>query len=321
MPHVFIQNQHSQRVAFENVTNSNHLSHGNDLRKCKEPCVVKKVSSPLSVTKEGETSALFDDFEYTPEYVHDIYAYNCQIESNTNTRVKDYLSLRSHSITEKMRRILVDWLVQVQEEFQLLHETLYKAVILHDLFLTKSDRCIKMEEYQLVGACCLWIACKNEEIYPPPLNSFLALCDQIYSKQQFVLLEREILHTTDFLISLPASYGLSRLLNKILDGDMAMLTLSRYICELSLLHYECSMLKPSKIATAAIFIAACMCDKPWTTDVESFTGYKLINIRHEVQKLNSILCEAFNSQNPSHITSKYSHSIFFKVAEMEPIPL
>ena len=36
-----------------------------------------------------------------------------------------------------MRSILVDWLVEVQESFELNHETLYTAVKLMDLYLSK----------------------------------------------------------------------------------------------------------------------------------------------------------------------------------------
>lgn len=59
-----------------------------------------------------------------------------------------------------MRAILVDWLVEVQESFELYHETLYVGVKILDHFLMKCP--VKREDLQLVGAVSLFIAAKVE---------------------------------------------------------------------------------------------------------------------------------------------------------------
>lgn len=59
-----------------------------------------------------------------------------------------------------MRTILVDWLVEVQENFELFHETLYLAVKILDRYLTFSE--VKKEYLQLVGATAMLIAAKFE---------------------------------------------------------------------------------------------------------------------------------------------------------------
>ena len=63
-------------------------------------------------------------------------------------------------ITPVMRTILVDWLIEVQENFELFHETLYLCVRLVDLYLSKKE--VKREYLQLVGATCMLIASKFE---------------------------------------------------------------------------------------------------------------------------------------------------------------
>ena len=54
-------------------------------------------------------------------------------------------SIGHSDITECMRAILVDWLVEVQESFELNHETLYTAVKLMDLYLSKVGLCKKLD--------------------------------------------------------------------------------------------------------------------------------------------------------------------------------
>lgn len=67
---------------------------------------------------------------------------------------------RQDDITPTMRAILVDWLVEVQENFELYHETLYLGVKLLDHYLAK-NRVVK-QNLQLVGATSLFISCKVE---------------------------------------------------------------------------------------------------------------------------------------------------------------
>lgn len=63
-------------------------------------------------------------------------------------------------INANMRAILVDWLVEVQENFELYHETLYLAVKIVDHYLEKNN--IEREELQLLGATAVFLACKIE---------------------------------------------------------------------------------------------------------------------------------------------------------------
>ena len=61
-----------------------------------------------------------------------------------------------------MRSLLVDWMVDVQENFELNHETLYLGVKITDLYL--SHVVVAKENLQLVGAAALFLASKYEVI-------------------------------------------------------------------------------------------------------------------------------------------------------------
>ena len=63
-------------------------------------------------------------------------------------------------ISPAMRTILVDWLIEVQENFELFHETLYLSVKLVDIYLSRKE--VVREYLQLVGATCLLVASKFE---------------------------------------------------------------------------------------------------------------------------------------------------------------
>lgn len=78
-------------------------------------------------------------------------------------------------INDSMRTILVDWLVEVSEEYRLNGETLYLAVNYIDRFL--SFMSVVRAKLQLVGATAILLAAKFEEIYPPEVSEFVYICD------------------------------------------------------------------------------------------------------------------------------------------------
>ncbi len=71
--------------------------------------------------------------------------------------VTDYLTWQT-DLAPGMRAVLVDWLVEIQENFELNHETLYLAVKMVDLYLSKART--TRERLQLVGATALFSSCK-----------------------------------------------------------------------------------------------------------------------------------------------------------------
>lgn len=72
--------------------------------------------------------------------------------------ITSYLDNDNQQINAMMRSILVDWMVEIQENFELNHETLYLAVKLTDMYLSLAD--VNKESLQLVGAAAIFIAAK-----------------------------------------------------------------------------------------------------------------------------------------------------------------
>lgn len=63
-------------------------------------------------------------------------------------------------LSKWMRSLLVDWMVEVQETFELNHETLYLGVKLVDTYLMQTV--VSKDKLQLLGATALFIACKYD---------------------------------------------------------------------------------------------------------------------------------------------------------------
>lgn len=63
---------------------------------------------------------------------------------------------KQQDITSSMRSILVDWLVEVSEEYKLHRETLFLAVNYIDRFLSQMS--VQRSKLQLVGAASMFLA-------------------------------------------------------------------------------------------------------------------------------------------------------------------
>ena len=87
-------------------------------------------------------------------------------------------------INEKMRGILVDWIVEVHLRFKLLPETLFLTVNLIDRYLQKTQ--IMRTRLQLVAVGALLIASKYEEIYVPELRAFAYISDNAYTTKEIL---------------------------------------------------------------------------------------------------------------------------------------
>jgi cyclin B len=118
------------------------------------------------------------------DYVQDMYDHFRSREVQTSVR-PGYMENQPH-INDRMRSILVDWLVEVHLKFKLVPETLYLTINLIDRYL--AEREVSRPKLQLVGVTALLIASKYEEIYPPELRDLVYICDRAYSRNEVCIL-------------------------------------------------------------------------------------------------------------------------------------
>lgn len=115
-----------------------------------------KRSLPTGVEWDFDVENWSDVYQVS-NYAADIFNY---LKNRERLFPIDNYMERQVYLTKWMRSLLVDWMVAVQESFELNHETLYLAVKLVDLYLTKVQ--VGKETLQLLGAASLFIASKYD---------------------------------------------------------------------------------------------------------------------------------------------------------------
>jgi cyclin-A len=90
------------------------------------------------------------------EICPDVEAFS-QFQAEAKRRpATDYIAAVQVDVTANMRSILVDWLVEVAEEYKLVSDTLYLTVSYIDRFL--SSNVLKRQKLQLLGVAAMLIA-------------------------------------------------------------------------------------------------------------------------------------------------------------------
>ncbi|KAM6952167.1 cyclin-A2 [Lycodopsis pacificus] len=245
------------------------------------------------------------------EYAAEIHTYLREME--VKTRPKAGYMKKQPDITNSMRAILVDWLVEVGEEYKLQNETLYLAVNYIDRFL--SSMSVLRGKLQLVGTAAMLLASKFEEIYPPEVAEFVYITDDTYTKKQVLRMEHLVLKVLSFDLAAPTitqfltQYFLHHSVNKRVES-MAM-----YLGELSLVDSD-PFLKylPSHTAAAAYTLANhVVTGGSWPESMTEKTGYSLEDLMPCVEDLHQTFLGAAQHAQQS-VREKYKGPKYSEVS-------
>jgi len=233
-----------------------------------------------------------------PEYVNEIYAYMRILEQKQAVR-PGYLGADGSKvgpIKPRMRNFLVDWLIEVHQQFSLIQETLYLTVAVLDRFLQEEGATISTKQLQLVGVTSMLIAAKYEEMYPPEVDDFVYITDKAYKQSEILQMEMRILKTLDFDLGRPLPINFLRRCSKagLVDGDIH--GLAKYVMELTLVDYKFAHVEPSRVSAASLALSMHLLDpahpplrQVWTSTLAHYTAYGLTDIEETVRSLAETL--------------------------------
>ncbi|KAG5026061.1 hypothetical protein JHK86_021975 [Glycine max] len=214
----------------------------------------------LTALKDPDITNIDDDDLEDPQscslYAADIYD-TMRVAELARRPHPNFMETVQRDITQSMRGILVDWLVEVSEEYKLVTDTLYLTVYLIDWFLSKNY--IERQRLQLLGITCMLIASKYEEINAPRIEDFCFITDNTYTKAEDQSLELEYL--------------------------------ANYLAELTLMDYGFLNFLPSIIAASAVFLARWTLDQsnhPWNPTLQHYACYKASDLKTTVLALQDL---------------------------------
>jgi len=247
------------------------------------------------------------------EYVPDILRVLQRVEM-LDAPSPRYLDLQAH-VNEKMRGILVDWLVSVQQKYKLKDETVFLAVSLIDRYLAL--KATARQRLQLVGVTALLIAAKFEEIYPPHVNDMVTVTDKAYTRQDIINMEVTMLGALDFKICRPTPMQFFERYQAANCCSETHRDLALYMLELALVDYNMIKYSPSHLAAAAVLLSNKLLRRrpSWPTALAEDTHFTELMLK-ECAKQMCMLLENAEQSTLQAVRKKFSQTKYHAVAKI-----
>ena len=270
-----------------------------------------RTSSPNADSKHRH------DPTYCSDMISDITEMFLQRERSL-PRNPNYLAAQTE-INEKMRLILVDWLVDVALKFKLHAETFFLAVDLMDRYLavTKTTR----SHLQLVGITCILIAAKYEEIWPPEVKDCINISANTYTRDDILKMERAICGSLQFKLTVPTPFPyLARLLD-CAEAEEITRNTAFFFLENAVLDYKGLQFLPSQLANASLLLAHLTLKKePWSATLQHYSKARIADFKECAVKLLEFVHTVPTSKYQA-IRRKYNVPKYSDVTKlMMPVP-
>ncbi len=238
------------------------------------------------------------------------------------------------------RSMLVDWLVEVIDVFEMSVRSVFMAVNYTDRYL--AINMVERKRFQLLGATCLHIASKCEDVSYIGVDDLVVCADKVYKPEDVLALEEQVLNSLDFRICVPTvvdflnvfvirlqysaeedaictvtprNAAVSPKQEKAMQVSIETHTLARYLAELSLQELSFISRMPSLVAAACLVLAVFNQREhvEWSR-VTAVTGYTASELCDCVNQLRVVHVEARFTSQVQVILRRYQRPDNFGVA-------
>ena len=252
------------------------------------------------------------------EYFDDIYKYLKTIENNDLPK-ENYMKDVQKDVNEKMRKILLDWLIDVHAKFNLLPETLFLTITIIDRYLSKKS--VNRKYLQLLGVTAMFLCSKYEDIYPPEVKDFIFMTDNAYTREELVEMESDILEKIQFNMTYPTSLRFLEIFKKILNLKEIDFNRCRYLIEIALFDYHCCHFSPSLIAATCVYFNYRI-NKHKYKNLKIIESKLLGSIEYDLKEITpclNCLIKAFkqmtdNNNNYTSVIRKFAKKEYMKIS-------
>lgn len=273
------------------------------------PRYTDKVKEEIRIAKEHvEATRPAEDIEdeqwdtsMVAEYGDEIFDHMRDLENKMapNPRYMD----QQQEIQWSMRAVLMDWVIQVHQRFNLLPETLFLTVNYIDRFL--SCKIVSLGKLQLVGATAIFVAAKYEEVQCPTISEIIYMVDGGYSAEELLKAERFMLSMLQFELGWPGPMSFLRRISKADDYDLETRTLAKYFLEVTVMDERFVGCTPSFLAAASHCMARLMIyEGEWSKAHVYYSNYTWAQLR----QLLAAMLECCEDPNKHHsaVYDKYT---------------
>ena len=201
-------------------------------------------------------------------------------------------------------------------KWKLKDDTIYMAMNIMDRYISQYKS--KNLEFQLIAISSYLIASKYEDIYPPYIDELSQICNYIYSNDDIIKKEYEILSGLNFDVLYNSSYKFLTFLHSVVDNqNMKLLYLAQFILEISLDNLDILQYSQSERALAALLVSKKILGIKITwNNLRMYYDYDENKIKTVQKKMIPLLNKVMKSKNKNAIFEKFESSKYKSVSSL-----
>jgi hypothetical protein len=235
-----------------------------------------------------------------------------ELERLPNSRLFEHQA----TIRPMMRASIIDWLVEMHKSLKMHTDTLFLAVELIDLSLSRTN-CSK-SKFQVLSCAALLIAAKGDEPHAPRVDKFVYLASNAFTTKELTKTEGDIFKLLDCRVNVVHSSHFMKRFLRLVSPTTKLTMIAHFVNETALLDNELIGVIPSLRAAAVVALSLTLDRGPkqWNDEMKDNTGYSIEDLEPIVLKLLTAI-RKFNGSRLLAIHKKYAVAPLCSVSELE----
>ena len=174
--------------------------------------ITLEVNQFNDIYKENDMDSSYFQNNKENEYLNDIFENLINEENNNKYKINSNYFNFQNDINDKMRKVLIDWLIEIHYKLKFKEETFYTTIYIIDAYL--SQKRIERKNLQLLGITAIFIASKLYEINSGNIEDYSNITAKTYNKEEIINMESDISKTLNFNFLIPTPILFYEILTK-----------------------------------------------------------------------------------------------------------
>ena len=216
--------------------------------------ITLEVNQFNDIYKENDMDSSYFQNNKENEYLNDIFENLINEENNNKYKINSNYFNFQNDINDKMRKVLIDWLIEIHYKLKFKEETFYTTIYIIDAYL--SQKRIERKNLQLLGITAIFIASKLYEINSGNIEDYSNITAKTYNKEEIINMESDISKTLNFNFLIPTPILFYEILTKKmnLENDSYEYKFGEFLIQSYIMDSESFKYNYSIISYSSLFL-------------------------------------------------------------------
>eukprot|EP01120_Amphizonella_sp_Union-15-10_P017460 TRINITY_DN9697_c0_g1_i1.p1 TRINITY_DN9697_c0_g1~~TRINITY_DN9697_c0_g1_i1.p1 ORF type:complete len:330 (-),score=65.50 TRINITY_DN9697_c0_g1_i1:47-1036(-) len=272
--------------------------------------------SEEEINLQQKTTCLSSPSRMSYDYAKETYQYLRDAEAKMISDNTGYSFSVQTSIGYEAFSTLIDWIIEVSIFYRIETQTLFLSADYVCRYLSRKE--VTKRTLQLVGVASLLVASKYEEEQALSVNDMIYISADTYTRKEVLAIERDILATLEFRLSVPTIKNFLDLFLLFADllEDRNLYFFTHYLAEMCLAYYKFWEYPRSMVAASIVCLGLNLIKRTtWSHPLTILTRYHVTQLDCCITDISRLLAMAPNLPLKT-VYRKYASPKYLRVSKV-----